>query len=55
MREQIKDDKIVIRVNNEFKKHYWYIEELKQDTGFEPEYSFEQGIKETISWYRNNR
>lgn len=25
---------------------------LKKDTGFEPEYSFEEGIRETISWYR---
>lgn len=25
---------------------------LKKDTGFEPKYSFEEGIRETISWYR---
>lgn len=30
------------------------ISDLKQDTGFEPDYSFEEGIKETISWYKNN-
>ena len=28
------------------------IKTLEEDTGFEPEYSFEQGIKETIAWYR---
>ncbi|MEH2957020.1 NAD(P)-dependent oxidoreductase [Candidatus Merdisoma sp. JLR.KK006] len=28
------------------------IKTLREDTGFEPEYSFEQGIKETIAWYR---
>lgn len=28
------------------------ISELTEDTGFLPEYSFEQGIKETIEWYR---
>ena len=28
------------------------IEALREDTGFEPEYSFEQGIQETIAWYR---
>ena len=27
-------------------------ETLREDTGFEPEYSFEEGIKETIAWYR---
>lgn len=25
---------------------------LKEDTGFVPEYTFEQGIKETINWYK---
>ena len=28
------------------------ISELIMDTGFEPEYSFEKGIQETIDWYR---
>lgn len=28
------------------------IEELKNDTGFAPKYSFEEGIKETINWYK---
>ena len=28
------------------------ISDLKRDTGFEPVYSFEQGIKETINWYK---
>lgn len=28
------------------------IEALREDTGFTPEYSFEQGICETIAWYR---
>ncbi len=28
------------------------ISELKADTGFEPEYTFEEGIKETVEWYR---
>ncbi|MBR6483550.1 MAG: NAD-dependent epimerase/dehydratase family protein, partial [Clostridiales bacterium] len=28
------------------------ISELTKDTGFEPEYSFEEGIKETVDWYR---
>lgn len=28
------------------------IETLREDTGFEPKYSFEQGIKETIAWCR---
>lgn len=27
---------------------------LQRDTGFVPEYSFEQGIVKTIEWYRNN-
>ena len=30
------------------------ITELIRDTGFEPIYSFEEGIKETIEWMRNN-
>lgn len=28
------------------------ISELKQDTGFEPKYTFEEGIRETIEWYK---
>jgi len=28
------------------------IDELTKDTGFVPEYSFEDGIKETVEWYR---
>lgn len=27
--------------------------ELKEDTGFEPNYSFEKGIMETIEWYKS--
>ena len=30
------------------------ITELKEDTGFEPSYSFSAGIRETIDWYRSN-
>ena len=30
------------------------ISSLKKDTGFEIEYSFEEGIKETIQWYKEN-
>lgn len=30
------------------------IESLKEDTGFEPAYSFERGIEETITWYKEN-
>lgn len=30
------------------------ISELEQDTGFVPDYSFEEGIKETIDWYKKN-
>jgi nucleoside-diphosphate-sugar epimerase len=29
------------------------ISELTKDTGFAPEYSFEEGIKKTIDWIRN--
>ena len=28
------------------------IDDLKKDTGFEPKYTFEQGIKETVEWCR---
>ena len=33
------------------------IEDLKADTGFEPQYTFEKGIVETIQWCRqqNNK
>lgn len=31
------------------------IRELQKDTGFSPEYSFERGINETVSWYRDTR
>lgn len=30
------------------------IEELQKDTGFEPEYTFKEGIQETIDWYKRN-
>jgi nucleoside-diphosphate-sugar epimerase len=30
------------------------ISDLKKDTGFYPEYSFEEGIKETINWYKES-
>lgn len=30
------------------------IRELQKDTGFEPEYSFEEGIRETIEWCRKD-
>lgn len=30
------------------------ISEIKKDTGFEPEYSFERGIRETIEWCRKD-
>lgn len=30
------------------------IDSLKEDTGFEPQYSFEEGIKRTVAWYRGN-
>ncbi len=30
------------------------IENLTEDTGFIPKYSFEEGIKETIEWARNH-
>lgn len=28
------------------------ISELKQDVGFEPEYTFEKGVKETVEWFK---
>lgn len=31
------------------------ISDLRRDTGFEPHYSFENGIKETIEWYKEYR
>ena len=30
------------------------ISSLKKDTGFLPKYNFEQGIKETIKWYKES-
>ena len=31
------------------------IDALKEDTGFKPDYSFEEGIRKTITWYKNTR
>ncbi len=31
------------------------ISNLVKDTGFKPDYSFEEGIKETIKWYKENK
>jgi nucleoside-diphosphate-sugar epimerase len=30
------------------------IDRIKNELGFEPNYTFEQGIKETIDWYVKN-
>ena len=30
------------------------IEKLKADTGFEPAYSFDEGIAKTVAWVRSN-
>ena len=30
------------------------IDRIKNELGFEPNYTFEQGIKETIDWYIKN-
>jgi len=30
------------------------IDNLQKDTGFIPQYTFENGIKETIKWQKNN-
>ena len=30
-----------------------YIDKLKDDTGFIPDYTFEEGIIRTINWYKN--
>ena len=30
------------------------IDELTKDTGFKPQYTFEQGIKETVEWCKMN-
>ncbi len=31
------------------------ISDLKKDTGFEPKYTFEEGIQETIEWYKGKQ
>ena len=31
------------------------ISTLTKDTGFTPEYTFEEGIEETIKWYQDNK
>lgn len=30
------------------------ISDLREDVGFEPQYSFEEGIRKTIEWYKEN-
>ena len=30
------------------------VERIKNELGFKPIYTFEQGIEETINWYKNN-
>ena len=34
------------------KKTICHIEDLKRDTGFEPQVDFETGIKNTVEWYK---
>jgi UDP-N-acetylglucosamine 4-epimerase len=31
------------------------IEKAKSELGYSPKYSLEEGLKETIQWYRDNR
>jgi len=31
------------------------VERIKNELGFEPTYTFEQGIKETVGWYIKNK
>ena len=31
------------------------ITSLQEDTGFEPETSFEDGIRQTVNWYKKER
>lgn len=31
------------------------INKLKKDTGFEPDFTFDEGIKKTIKWYKESR
>lgn len=31
------------------------ISDLSKDTGFSPKYTFEEGIRETVNWYKENR
>lgn len=41
----------------EFSQPCWVceIDKIKQELGFTPQYSLEQGLKETIQWYREHR
>ncbi|HLC96347.1 MAG TPA: GDP-mannose 4,6-dehydratase [Candidatus Nanoarchaeia archaeon] len=46
--------KILNQAKNEIKKQYLSAEKAKQLLHWQPTYSLEEGLKETIEWYKNN-
>jgi CDP-glucose 4,6-dehydratase len=45
--------KILNEAKNEIKDQYLSTEKVKRMFNWKPQYSLEQGLKETIEWYRN--
>ena len=46
--------KILGEAKNEIDRQYLSIEKAKKVLGWKPKYKIEQGLKETIEWYKNN-
>lgn len=45
--------KILNQAENEIDKQYLSIEKVKKVLGWQPKYSLDEGLKETIEWYKN--
>jgi CDP-glucose 4,6-dehydratase len=45
--------KVLGEARNEIKDQYLFAEKVKKAFGWKPQFTLEQGLKETIDWYRN--
>ena len=52
--KDIEPEKVENPIKNYVRRTRADISRAKEDLGYEPEYSFEEGLKETVEYYRNN-
>jgi len=52
--KDIEPEKVENPIKNYVRRTKADFSRAKEDLGYEPEYSFEEGLKETVEYYRNN-